>query len=140
MYAQEVSNNRGQAGGKIAGAIVLVLAAFALFTSLYLLFCEKPKTEEIDAVITEIDSYRHSGETKHNVYVDYTYDDEEYSDVECNFYVSTMEEGDTITINVDPKTGRITSGKIAYYIFGGILAFIALGGAIVGFVVIKLSK
>ena len=51
-----------------------------------------------------------------------------------------MEEGDTISINVDPKTGRITSGKIAYYIFGGILAFIALGGAIVGFVVIKLSK
>lgn len=67
---------------------------------------EQRCTEEILAIISRIDSYsiRRNGRrrTEHDVYIEYTYADKMY-ETELKHYTSTMDEGDTVKIYVNPS-------------------------------------
>ena len=70
---------------------------------------QKKVYAETQATITVIDEYYDmlanalEGETKHKVYVDYTVDGQEYSNIEFGAYDPSMKENDTVTVkyNVD---------------------------------------
>ena len=64
----------------------------------------KPRIIEVDAVIQRIETYKDSdGDTQHNVYVTYQHDGTVYEDVELSRYSSSMNEGDHVTVELDPE-------------------------------------
>ena len=59
---------------------------------------------EVTAEISRIESYKDKdGDTKHRVYVNYTYGTETYTDGKINTYSSFMYEGGRVTVIVDPQ-------------------------------------
>jgi len=74
---------------------------------------EKSKvcTEEVEAVITNIESERyydssdHEYDTRHIVYISYEYENNAYDEV-LNYYESSMYTGKEITIYVNPNNPR----------------------------------
>ena len=90
---------------------------------------------EITAVITTIDSYRDSdGDTHHRVYIDYDFDGVHYGDVRLGEYSSTMYEGKTLTLLVDPRDPLNVQGKSSGYVVGILLMVMGAVFAAIGLV------
>ena len=94
---------------RVIGIITLIVA-FIFFiestVSLKEYLDTKEYAVEIESTITDIKvrRERHNGETEtyHDVYVDYTYDGENYSS-KLNYYSSSMHVGDNLTIRIDSR-------------------------------------
>lgn len=97
----------------------------------------KPRIETIDATISRIETYTDSdGDTQHTVYVDYRYGGKTYKDVELSRYSSSMDEGDEITVELDPKNPEeLASSPLGSLIVG--IVFTLVGCAISWFAWIK---
>ena len=81
----------------------------------------KRNAVEVNAVISEIESYRDSdGEISHNVYVSYSYNGRDYKDIELNEYGSNMYEGKEILIMIDPDSPRSLRTNLGIYLGPGI--------------------
>lgn len=96
--------------GKFANifcAIFAVVGAFLVAGAVIVCISDRKfmaEAEEISGVISAIETYRDSdNETHHRVYVDYTYNGQQYGKVRINFYTSSMYEGKEITLYCDPR-------------------------------------
>ena len=85
----------------LAVGIIMMLFGVIMFTVMYR--AEKNGVE-VTAEISRIESYKDKdGDTKHRVYVNYTYGTETYTDVKINTYSLFMYEGGRVTVIVDPQ-------------------------------------
>lgn len=87
------------------------------------------RSVQTDAVITQIktERYRSNGKyrTRHNVWVEYTVDGEQYEQL-INYYNSNMCKGDIITIDFDPENpSKIMSRSGSNLVF---MIIIPMGG------------
>ena len=87
----------------------------------------------LEAQITSIETYRDTdGEQNHQVYVSYTYENQEYQDIALRGYSPDMYEGEDITLFVDPQNPQnAKSGTdlwIDTVIFLGLVIVISLIG------------
>lgn len=84
----------------IIGVVLLVSAVMVYISDRKFMV----EAEEISGVIDTIETYRDSDhETHHRVYVDYTYNGQQYGKVQVSFYSSSMYEGKEIILYCDPK-------------------------------------
>lgn len=110
--------------------IVLLISAAMIFISDRKFMSE---AEEVNGVIDTIESYRDSdGDTNHRVYVNYTYNGQQYNNVRINYYSSGMYEGKDITLYCDPKNPQrvVVQGAdiFAFVIFLGMgILFLCMG-------------
>lgn len=97
----------------------------------------KTDVVEIDAIISCIENDRDSsGDTSHDVYVNYEYDGEEYTNVPLNYYSSSMYEGKNITIKINPDNPSEPSNTMLVVLFGGVFGGIGFIFLVIGLVLI----
>lgn len=89
---------------------------------------------EIQAVITDIQTYRSGDDTHHSVWVEYEYDGKVYKDVQLNEYSSGMRRGKKITLLVDPENPERVSTKFGTVLAGGLLILMGVIFFCVGFI------
>lgn len=123
-------------------SFVLVLGIAFFTVSLKLI---KPVPEnyvEIKAIITRIEeelspSYDKSDgigpdDYEHHVFVKYTYNGETYSEKEYGNYDSSMKEGDTVFLYINPEEPDAfksdPSGSIIFMIIGIVIILAGIGG------------
>lgn len=117
------------------GAFFLVLGICIFIGSNKTKQSKAEKYDEVTAVISQIHAWRDSdGDRRHDVYLDYTYNGEDYGNVRYNRYSSRMYEGMPIEVWVN-KTNptKFYSGDIGVIIslsFGGFGLVFGLIGAI----------
>ncbi|MGN0667041.1 MAG: DUF3592 domain-containing protein [Huintestinicola sp.] len=96
-----------------------------------------------DARITNIQvSRQHTGKkTKvyHDVYITYEYNDEEYDDM-LSYYSSGMNEGDIVTIYVDPEDPRKNMSDPGIILIISAVMFIVFGGIGASFFVYEIRR
>ncbi|MCM1063229.1 MAG: DUF3592 domain-containing protein [Eubacterium sp.] len=95
--------------------------------------------EEISGVISAIETYRDPGdETHHRVYVDYTYNGQQYGKVRVNFYTSSMYEGKEITLYCDsrhPERVRVQGADTFAFSMFLVMGIIFLCGGIIPLII-----
>lgn len=130
----------------LIGAIFFIVGACVMIAGIG----NSGKGVDVPAVITSIERYTSTSRTSshkrrtstnYDVYVDYEYDGEYYTDIELNYYTSSMYEGKEITISIDPDKPWEPINTKFNLLFGGI--FGGIGGIflIIGLaLLVKLSK
>lgn len=97
----------------------------------------KMKTcEKIDAIIESIDyNVDSDGDKDYEVYVKYTYDGEDIENYRLNTYSSSWNEGDIISLYINPETKAVSDVKTEMFlgIFFTILSVVCEIGFLVGF-------
>lgn len=84
----------------ITGVVLLVSAVMVYISDRKFMADAK----EIRGVVDTIEGYRDSdNEINHRVYVNYTYNGQQYNNVRVNFYSSSMYEGKEIILYCDPQ-------------------------------------
>ena len=84
----------------IIGAVLLISAVMVCISDRKFM----ASAEEISGVVDTIETYRNSdNETNHRVFVNYTYNGQQYNRARVNFYSSSMYEGKEITLYCDPQ-------------------------------------
>lgn len=92
------------------------------------------RADKVSATIVDIEKYRTDDDyVEYDVYVDYEYQGEAYTDVLLNSYSSGMYEGKTITVLVDPEDPYHVDTQLGAVILGAIFAgigmiFVLIGG------------
>lgn len=130
---------------KVGGVVEYLVGGIFFFTGVGLLIGAiiafvsnqnfKETSKEIEAIISEITSYRDSdGDKDHDVWVTYRVDGREYTE-EISFYSSSMYEGKAIDILVDmnyPTRIRSVSGNtfVVWFLGGMGLVFTLVGGCV----------
>ena len=117
------------------GAFFLVLGICIFIGASKTKLSKAEQYDEIVAVISDISEWRDSdGDRRHDVYLDYTYNGEDYGMVRYNRYSSRMYEGMPIEVWVNKSNPtRFYSGDIGIIIslsFGGFGLVFGLIGAI----------
>lgn len=114
-----------------------------LFGALFLLFgvilisggIRTAKTmETVNATITsvkketkkQVKKGRHKVQTVYRAVVDYTYDGVEYHDIDCPFGSSSMKEGQSINIKIDPNNPMKPQSEAVLFLLGGIMVLAAV--------------
>lgn len=110
---------------------ILLLVFGAIFTVNSIRF--RQTAVEVTATITDIDTYRDSdGDTHHNVYVSYYYDDSFYDFIPLNSYTSRMYEGKKITILCSPDNPAHIQSPADLYIVLSILGILGISFLAIG--------
>lgn len=100
----------------------------------------KQNAVEVTAEISDIESYRDSdGDTHHNVFINYEFDGETYTDMPLNEYNSNMYIGKEITILCRPDQPGRAMTSTGIYLGGGILLGMGIIFASVGIIPIIVS-
>ena len=91
----------------IFGGLFAIIGAVLLISAVMVFVSDRKfmaEAEEISGVVDTIETYRNSdNETNHRVFVNYTYNGQQYNRVRVNFYSSSMYEGKEITLYCDPQ-------------------------------------
>lgn len=134
--------NKPSSALKLIGGIFTALGAIS-FIVLAILCVNVNKfnktAKEVTAVITDISYSRDSdGERHGNAFVSFEFDGKEYNDVRLNYFSSSMNEGDEITLLVNPEKPRNVrvKGEVLYIIlpvifgvvFGTVGAILLIAG------------
>ena len=114
--------NKPSSALKLIGGIFTALGAIS-FIVLAILCVNVNKfnktAKEVTAVITDISYSRDSdGERHGSAFVSFEFDGKEYNDVRLNYFSSSMNEGDEITLLVNPEKPRNVrvKGEVLYII------------------------
>jgi len=91
-------------------------------------------TQKVEATITSVKKEtktvvkkrRHKTQTVYRVTVDYTYDGKEYKDISCPFGSSSMKEGQSLTISIDPANPQEVKSSSVLFLVGGIFCLTAV--------------
>ncbi len=107
-----------------------------LFGALFLLFgvilisggIRTAKTMETEKKETkkQVKKGRHKVQTVYRAVVDYTYDGVEYHDIDCPFGSSSMKEGQSINIKIDPNNPMKPQSEAVLFLLGGIMVLAAV--------------
>ncbi len=139
---------------------VIVFSIVLLFGIIFLTFAVKLTQQtipenyiEVEAKIMRIEEtlspmYVDSGGTpdasdyEHHVFVKYSYYGKNYSDLEYGNYSSSMQEGDTVLLYIDPDNPAEfisdPSGNIMFIIIGIVVILIGAGG--LGYLIYKKNR
>ena len=136
-----VSYTKGNMDSKNAKIFMIVFALISLIIGgllFYKGYSTKDKGVEITAIISRIDvetTYR-NGERKtdHDVYIDYTYNDEKFTNISYPVYTTGMHEGNEINVKLNPNNPTQFYTSTSDMIIGGV--FILFG---VVFLIISLK-
>ena len=132
-------------------SIGVIFFGVGVFATAYI-HAFQARAVEITGVISDIEEEtrtvtrngRHTTETSHYTYVDYTYESRVYDHVHYGFYTTGMEVGDDVTILVDPMNpSKIMAPGMSIfgYIFGGIgFVFTVMGAVFAGIFVSHKKK
>lgn len=101
----------------IVGIALLVAGIVVLHSELRF----QKNAVKIQAVITDIQTYRGREETRHAVFVEYEYDGEIYKDIRLNEYNNRMSRGKKVTILVDPEDPQRISTEFGTILAGGMI-------------------
>lgn len=126
--AKSSSGSNARISGIICIVVCLLFVAVAVF-----MFHENAtfdgKYEKITAKITDIDTYRRKGKTRHRAYVSYEYEGEQYNHVSIGSYSSSTGLGKYIDVYIDPNDPDETKSKPS-----GVIVFVMLlSGGFIGF-------
>jgi hypothetical protein len=113
----------------ISGGIVSIIGTVFFITGICLLIVSAVRYsggERVTAVIRSIERIEMATDTEYNVYVDYEYNGEEFTDVCLGYYSSSMYQGKEINIYVDSDNPYSISSPYILLIIGGIFGGIGL--------------
>lgn len=109
------------------------LAFFITGVSVLSLGIYNSRGVKVPAIITDIKSYTDSYEdTSYDVFVEYEYEGECYTNVEINYYSSFMRVGKSIDVKIDPDNPGEVKSTAFFIAFGGIFGGVGLIFAIIG--------
>ncbi len=139
---------------------ILGSVAFILVGALFLVFAVKAATTKIpdnfvtiEATVTEIRQYENPmyipGDSdsdleryEYKAIIEYTYDGKTYSNIESPEYDSSMNEGDTLTLYINPDNPEDirtdSSGAVIFIVIGAVILLAGVGG--LGYSVYKKIK
>lgn len=84
------------------------------------------KYDAVQAIITDIETYRSGDDTHHTTYVSYEYGGKSYNNVSLSFYSSDMYEGQRYTIYLDPSDPASPKAKMG----GAVVLVFAIMGVL----------
>lgn len=122
--------------------IVTLLAIVFLVLSIFVLNEKVPENYvEVQASIVEIneteirDEFTNEISYEYQVYIDYTYENETYKHKEYNKYDSSMKEGNSVTIYVNPDASEEymsdTSDNFIFLVLSGVFFIVGIAGIVI---------
>ena len=116
--------------GRIISTIMLIAGLLFCIFGLYKSSQYARQEDRLVSVTARIERIEVTGRgdrTRHDVYVSYTHEGKEYRDIHLNWYTSSMKEGKTLTLKVDPSDPAVPIGNHGPIILlaGGIQTLIA---------------